>query len=173
MRVPHLQLQVTNVMTASLQPIEEEVVLLKAITELIDSMVNLEMFFVNGSDPNTDILFGTPTHQRFFNIMLVDFLSRTDKKGPVQQTTYLSALQHIADSPSFNDNNSIRPLREATRRFAEWLEQEVEVDVWFASIIEFRKSNVNGHYPNGDGSLDARMSDRSWFWERHTRRLLA
>jgi hypothetical protein len=27
--------------------------------------------------------------------------------------------------------------------------------------IEFRKSNVNEHYPNGDGSLDARMSDRS------------
>jgi hypothetical protein len=43
----------------------------------------------------------------------------------------------------------------------------------FLDLIEFRKSNVNGHYPNGDGSLDARMSDRIWFWERHTRRLLA
>jgi hypothetical protein len=52
-----------------------------------------------------------------------------------------------------------------------WLaEGQIRQKTW---IIEFRKSNVNGHYPNGDGSLDARMSDRSWFWERHTRRLLA
>jgi len=29
------------------------------------------------------------------------------------------------------------------------------------SIIELRISNVNGHYSNGDGSLDARMRDRS------------
>jgi len=39
--------------------------------------------------------------------------------------------------------------------------------------IEFRISNVNGHYSNGDGSLDARMSERSLSWERQTRRLLA
>ena len=42
-----------------------------------------------------------------------------------------------------------------------------------ADTIEFRKSNVNGHYPNGDGSLDARMRERSLSWERQTRRLLA
>ena len=40
-------------------------------------------------------------------------------------------------------------------------------------IIEFRKSNVTKRYPNGDGSLDARMRDRNLSWERRTRRLLA
>jgi hypothetical protein len=38
----------------------------------------------------------------------------------------------------------------------------------YSPIIEFRKSNVNGNYPNGDGSLDARMNERNLSWERQT-----
>jgi hypothetical protein len=65
--------------------IEEEVILLKAVKELIDSMVNFEVLDVVGSDPDCNILFRTMTHQRFFNIVLVDFLSRTDKRASVRQ----------------------------------------------------------------------------------------
>ena len=56
------------------------------------------------------------------------------------------------------------------RRFWADVEQDTRKE---SPAIEFRKSNVNGHYPNGDGSLDARMRERNLSWERQTRRLLA
>lgn len=54
----------------------EEVILLKAVKEFIDSMVNFEMLQIYGSDPDSNILFNTSTLQRLFNVILVDFLSR-------------------------------------------------------------------------------------------------
>src|SRR5215831_3845294 len=113
----------------TLNKIEEEVVLLKAINEIIDSIVNFEVLALTGSDPNTFIFFHSMTHQRFFNIVLVDFLSRTDKRSPVNQTSYLGALKAISENPNFNVGGSISLLSEATRMFIEWLEQEVEIQV--------------------------------------------
>jgi hypothetical protein len=78
-------------MPMTLNDIEEEVVFLKAINEIIDSMMNFAMLTLHGSDPDSSVLFETRTHQRFFNIVLVDFLSRTDKKAPVKQNSYLTA----------------------------------------------------------------------------------
>lgn len=117
-----------------LNKIEEEVVLLKAIKELIDSMVNFELLALNGADPDSQISFKSIIHQRFFNIILVDFLSQTDKRGPIKPTSYLSGLKSICKKPSFNIANSVTSLYEATYRFEEWLEQQVEVDVWLSSI---------------------------------------
>src|SRR5437868_6250609 len=107
--------------------IEEEVILLKAVKELIDSMVNFEILDILGSDPDCNISFKTMTHQRFFNIILVDFLSCTDKKASVSQTSYLGALTSICNAPSFNVRRSVVHLAESTRAFVDWLEQEVEV----------------------------------------------
>lgn len=60
--------RVTNM---ALNEIEEEVVLLKAIKELIDSMVNFEILTVSGNDPDSSILFKTVIHQCLFNITTV------------------------------------------------------------------------------------------------------
>jgi hypothetical protein len=114
--------------------IEQEVVLLKAIHELIDSMVNFEMLSLNGSDPDSEVRFKTVTDQRFFNIILVDFLSCTDKRAPTKRTSYLGALRHIAKHPSFEVNDCVLQLRDATDQFVDWLEREVEVDVWLPAI---------------------------------------
>ncbi len=121
-------------MTDGLGAIEREVVLLKAVKELIDEMVNFEVLELAGTDPESEIHFKSMTHRKFFSIMLVDFLSRTDKKGPVGTTSYLGALKAIAGAPSFNVDGSGRLLEEATQAFAGWLEQEVEVEVWLPSI---------------------------------------
>jgi len=114
--------------------IEQEVVLLKAINELINSMVNFEVLTLYGSDPDSEIQFKTMTHQRFFNIILVDFLSSTDKGAPTMQTSYLGALRHIVERPNFEVNDCVLHLRDATHQFVDWLEQEVEVDVWLPTI---------------------------------------
>jgi len=114
--------------------IEEEVILLKAVKEHIDSMVNFELFKILGSDPDCQISFKSMTHQKFFNIVLVDFLSRTDRRAPIKQTSYLGALKSISNAPSFDVGHSVSLLAESTRGFADWLEQEVEVKTWFPSI---------------------------------------
>ena len=123
--------------------IEQEVIILKAVKELIDSMVNYEMMSLVGNDPNSSILFNSSTHQKFFNIVLVDFLSRTDRNAPIKQTSYLSAMKDVSEGPSFNVGDSIKPLREATLRFIAWLEQEVKVDVWLPSIETQTMLNIS------------------------------
>jgi hypothetical protein len=114
--------------------IEEEIIFLKAINEIIDSMVNFEILSLNGSDPDSSIMFESSTHMSFFNVILVDFLSRTDRGAPVKQTSYLDALKSISESPCFNINNSIEQLRLAAQDFVDWLKQKVEVDIWLPSI---------------------------------------
>ena len=119
----------------TLSDVEEEVILLKAVWELIDSMVNFEMLKLYGEDPNSNILFETMTHQRFFNIVLVDFLSRTDKRAFIKQTSYLGALKKISKSPNFDVNGSVASLSRVTHQFSDWLEQEIEVHkIWMPSI---------------------------------------
>ena len=114
--------------------IEQEIIILKAVKELIDSMVNFEMMLISGDDPDSNISFKSMTHQMFFNIILVDFLSCTDSKGPIKQTSYLGGLRAISDAPCFNESDSIEQLKTATHEFKDWLEQEVEVDIWLPSI---------------------------------------
>lgn len=116
------------------QRIEQEVIILKAVKELIDEMVNFELLSLQGNDPDSNIMFKSITHQRFFNTILVDFLSLTDKRGPVQQTSYLAGLRAISSNPQFDVDGSIALLRQATNEFKDWLEQIIEVDAWLPSI---------------------------------------
>jgi hypothetical protein len=117
-----------------LSRIEEEVVFLKATLESINSMVNFGLMSLHGTDPESSILFKTSAHQQLFNITLVDFLSRTDRRGPVQQNSYVGALRHIAGSPHFSVDDSVAPLRTAVGEFMNWLDAEITVNVWFPSI---------------------------------------
>jgi hypothetical protein len=127
----------------ALNEMEEEVVFLKAVQEIIDSVVNHDMLLLYGTDPDSTVVFKTPTHQRFFNVVLVDFLSRTDKKAPVKQNSYLGALKAISARPSFSVNDSVASLRSATSAFADWLNQETAVDVWLPSIDTQAKIRIS------------------------------
>ena len=111
------------------QQMEQEVIILKAIQELINNMVNNEMLSLAGNDPDSNIKFQSITHQSFFNIILVDFLSCTDKNGPVKPKSYLAGLREISNNPQFNVDNSVALLQQSAEEFKGWLEQEVEVDV--------------------------------------------
>jgi hypothetical protein len=121
-------------MTQDYNAVEAEVVYLFASTKLIDSMVNPSMLNVFGVDPDSSALFHTAEHQRLFNILLVDFLSRSDKKAPVPQKSYLEALRSIIASPSFSHSGFLDTLASATTEFCNWLTHEITVDIWLASI---------------------------------------
>ena len=118
----------------NLSSVEEEVIFLNSIKQLIDSMVNNELFLLKGTDPDSSVFFESRTHQRFFNIALVDFLSYSDKKAPVKRSSYLGALRTISTNPNFNINNSILALKEATYTFCDWLNQEVIIETWLPTI---------------------------------------
>lgn len=137
---------------------EKEVIFLKATKGLIDDMVNYEVVKLLGNNPHSEVHFNSMTHRKYFNIILLDFLSCSDKKVLGEQLSYLRALQSICKFPNFNKNNSINSLTLSTEEFIDWLEKEVLVEkIWLPSIdietnlsikrIEFIKicGNISKH----------------------------
>lgn len=116
--------------------IEQEVILLRAISDHIGEMVNFEVMDVYGDDPHSHIMFKTMTHRRFFNILLVDFLSKTDERGPVKKTSFLGGLLEICENPSFNHQDSISSLKATAEKFKLWLRTNVKISVWLPGIDE-------------------------------------
>ena len=113
---------------------EKEIIFLKAITDLIDSMVNREVFQIAGDSVDTNIYFHSYTHKQFFNVLLVDLLSKSDKVLIGEETAYLDALTHICSNPSFNIKGSVASLRGAVGSFRTWLDQEPTVNIWLPTL---------------------------------------
>lgn len=88
-------------MPLELTAVEEEAAFLKATLEAINSMLNLSLMSLHGDDPDCSVLFHSRNHQQLFNIALVDFLSKTDKRGLVAQYSYLAVLTKISEAPHF------------------------------------------------------------------------
>lgn len=97
-------------------------------------MVNFEMLAVSGSGSNCEVVFTTQAHKGLFNIILVDFLSKTAREGPTQQRSYLDALTAITTNPQFDVDGSVEELLQAVSQFIGWLQTEVEVSVYLPSI---------------------------------------
>jgi hypothetical protein len=114
--------------------IEKEVIYLKAVNELIDSMVNYEIMDILGDDSDSQILFKSSTHHKYFNIILVDFLSNINNEFVEERLSYIDAILSICEKPNFNVNGSINNLKSATNSFSEWLEEEIQVPIWMPSI---------------------------------------
>ncbi len=118
----------------TISDIEKEVIVLKAIMELIDSIVNFEGLMLGDTDP-TETMFKTMTHAEFFNIVLVDLLSKTDKRGLVEPEPYLGTLRRITETPHFNEGDAVAPLRYSTAQFVSWLKTTIIIEnVWLPSI---------------------------------------
>lgn len=114
--------------------LEQEVIYLSAVNELLRSMVNYELITLGGEGTRDSVQFKSMTHQQYFFIALVDFLSPTDKGAPVPSIPYLGALRAISNAPSFSENDSIVGLKDSVAAFTEWLHAEIAVDHWLPSI---------------------------------------
>ena len=118
-----------------IQDIEKEIIYLLAIKQFIDEMVNFEVIDLIGENHDAEVRFKTRTHQKFFNIILVDFLSCADTKILGEEQPYLRALASICKNPFFNQNNSIKSLRTSTQNFREWLNTKFTVEkIWLPTI---------------------------------------
>lgn len=59
--------------------IEHEVIILYAVWDMIDEMVNFNMFEKFAGREDTSLMFSTSTHTHLFNVLLADFLSSPQK----------------------------------------------------------------------------------------------
>ena len=95
-------------------PIEQEIIVLRAVWDMIDGMVNYNNFEKEHGTVEAQLMFSTTTHQRLFNILLVDFLSKPQKgtfdlpeaNGPaITDHTYLFYLRRICGEPKLNPDS--------------------------------------------------------------------
>jgi len=121
-------------MPMTLTGAEQEVIVLRAIWDLIDSAVNHEMLTLGGQDPEAMVRFKSSTHQKFFNIVLVDLLSQTDSKAPIPKKPYLEALLCITLAPQLGSTEDIAHLEESTVDFIDWLNRIVDIEIWLPTI---------------------------------------
>lgn len=118
----------------NLTPTEKEIITLKAVVDMIGDMVNHEVMTIHSSDPDTSIMFKTMTHMAFFNIILVDLLSRPNNFF-TSDKSYFDRLEEICINPRMGKTQDIRELAEAVCVFARWLSEEVTVqNRWFPSL---------------------------------------
>lgn len=156
-KVGYLPQRYSSKILMKFNEIEKEIIYLKAIVELIDSVVNHEVLSIHKGEDGTQVLFRSMTHQKYFNIILVDFLSKSDIKITGDKKSYLKALLDISNNPMFDIDNSILTLKNSVKDFKRWLEKQISVKTWFPSLeseyilnikrIEFIKicGNISKH----------------------------
>lgn len=115
--------------------IEAEIISLRAIIEMINSMVNKAMIELRGKDPDTELVFHTFIHQKLFYIILVDFLSPFDSNLVGKKGAAVDLLKSICEEPSFEFENSMAFLKESVTVFSDWINKEiVREKTWFPAI---------------------------------------
>ncbi len=128
----------------TLTPLEQEVVVLKLVWDLIDEMVNYEMFAGLKSSKDVTLTFNSTTHQRLFNILLVDFLSLSGEQPfglarptadvPLSEQSILFHLKRVCLSPQLNPGNGTA-IGSPLDALLKWLETECRIEnVWLPSI---------------------------------------
>lgn len=132
---------------AHYSPLEQEIAILYAVWAMIDDMVNYQNF-VKFDPPVTTAMVHSSVHQRLFNILLVDFLSKPERRSnqtlpfglpyvihPRRPTdsTYLFYLRQVCANPQLG--RDIAGLQKVTNDFSHWLETRAMVpDVWLPAL---------------------------------------
>lgn len=118
----------------NLTPFEQETITLKAVLDMIGDMVNYETMTIHFSDPDSSVMFKTMTHMAFFNIILVDLLSKPSEFFTGDKS-YIDRLKEICANPLMGEMQDIRELNGAVCAFARWLSEKVTVqNRWFPSL---------------------------------------
>ncbi len=120
----------------SLNDSEKEILALKAVWESIDSMVNHNILVLYHDDPHSEIQCKTDIHQKYFNIILLDFLN--SKIFGIGKDC-IESIEIILKNPSFSID--IRHFQKAIIEFKNWLDQNVRLErngtervFWFATL---------------------------------------
>jgi hypothetical protein len=127
--------------------IEQEAVILNAVLGMIADMANYEIFVKSERTDDVSLLPSTVTHQRLFNVLLVDFLSYPQgrngglpfglpappRNAKAEEKTYLFYLRRICGNPKLGSD--VKLILSPVEAFSNWLKGEAVVEkVWFPSI---------------------------------------
>ncbi len=117
--------------------IEREAIILNSAWDMIDGMVNWEMFCHADQPQISNVMFETRMHTRLFLILLGDFLAQTTGRSgkpiplglaePPRGTTeanltFLFHLRQVCSAPVLGDDSM--ELSISVEAFATWLEQQ-------------------------------------------------
>jgi hypothetical protein len=118
----------------SFSPMETEVLVLQAMVESINAVVNHEVLaFGQPYDGETQVGFQSISSRALFNVLLADMLEQCDPKLLGASGSLIDHLQRVAHNPQFETSDS-EDFRLAVDAFVEWLNAEIVVPVWFPSI---------------------------------------
>ncbi len=114
---------------------EFESIYLKATIDSLDSILSSKLLELRGSNSDSTVYFHEKTHQKYFYILFVDFISkRGDRTLIGEKLTCLELISKICKNPKFNVNNSVSELKDAINIFVSWLNEEIVVNIWFPTI---------------------------------------
>jgi len=123
--------------------IEKEVIVLESVCDHIDRMVNFSLLELLGNDPQSQILSKDTNQQKLFYILLADFLSVADRRGPIGKTSFLGGLSDVCADPQFSINRSEVELKEAVECFRNWLNEKMCIDVWMLSLGKYVSISIS------------------------------
>lgn len=118
----------------TLAPIEREAIVLQVIVETIHAMVNYEMLNFSSGHEQIQVTPKSTSQCAMFNVLLADMLEPVDPELLGVKGNLLEALVAVAQSPQLGKGDAARRLQATTKVLTDWLEQEIEVCVWFPSI---------------------------------------
>ena len=111
-------------------PVDNEVILLCSVYDHIDNMVNFSLLDIYGNDPHSGVRFKDFNYEKLFFILLVDFLSKTDRRGPIRSTTFLNGLSEICNQPQYSVNKSVSELQTTVQNFRSWFNNKFDTEIW-------------------------------------------
>ena len=115
--------------------IENEIIILRNTYDHIGDLVNHSLIALHGKGKQRYVMFHDMNQRRLFFILLVDFLSKTDRKGPIEQVSFLEGLRKVTDDPQFSVDNSEYELKKSVDVFVAWLQEEVTIEIWLPTIV--------------------------------------
>lgn len=118
----------------NLTPFEQETITLKAVLDMIGDMVNHETMTIHFNAPDSSVTFKTMTHMAFFNIILVDLLSKPSEFFTGDKS-YIDRLKEICVNPLIGEPRDILDLSGAVCAFDRWLSEKATApNRWFPSL---------------------------------------
>lgn len=123
--------------------IERETIVLKAVWDMIDGMVNFAIFEELPRTKDVMLMFKHESARSLFNIILTDFLTPPKPKlfdlpvarqgGSSSDYTILFQLRKVCENPILGFDTEL--ISEPVEAFAEWLEGNIIVeDAWFPRL---------------------------------------
>ncbi len=125
--------------------IEREAIVLQVVVETIEALVNHEMLNFSAGHESIQVTFKSPSQRAMFNVLLADMLEPVDTGLLGVEGSLIDALLAVATNPQLGAGDEAFSLLAAAKDWSHWLEQDIEVEVWFPSIDTQTRLKLKRH----------------------------